>query len=80
MSKPIEVHDIIDPEKEDTCCDVSDDENIFTCSRCGCTVRLWAAEADSFENVTYGPTLTMPNGRCEKLSFCPNCGARLVDE
>ena len=72
--------DLIDTEEEDTCCDVSDDGDAFTCSRCGCAVRLSSAEADSFENVTYGPTLTMPNGRGEKLSFCPNCGARVVGE
>lgn len=70
--------DLIEPQKEGMCCNVSDDESVFKCSRCGCAVRLWAAEADAFENVTYGPTLTMPNGRGEKLSFCPNCGARVT--
>lgn len=70
--------DLIEPEEEDTCCDVSDYENIFTCSRCGCSVRLRSAKADAFENVTYGPTLTMPNGRGGELSFCPHCGARVV--
>lgn len=70
--------DLIDPEEEDTCCDVSDDGDFFTCSRCGCAVRLRSAEADAFENVTYGPTLTMSNGRGEKLSFCPCCGARVT--
>ena len=70
--------DLIESEEEDTCCDVSDDDDAFTCSRCGCAVRLSSAEADAFENVTYGPTLTMSNGRGEKLSFCPCCGARVT--
>lgn len=70
--------DLIEPEEEDTCCNVSDDENVFTCSRCGCSVRLRSAKADAFENVTYRPTLTMPNCRGGKLSFCPNCGARVT--
>lgn len=43
--------DLIDPEEEDTCCDVSDDGDFFTCSRCGCSVRLRSAESDAFENV-----------------------------
>lgn len=70
--------DLIDPEEEGTCHDVSDDESVFKCSRCGCALRLWAAKADAFENVTYGPTLTMPNGRGFELSFCPHCRARVV--
>lgn len=70
--------DLIEPEKEAMCCDVSDDESVFECSRCGCVVRLRSAEVDAFENVTYGPTLTMPNGRVGKLSFCPHCGAMVV--
>lgn len=69
--------DLIEPEEEDTCCDVSDDESVFKCSRCECTVRMLSAEADVFENVTYGPTLTIPNGRGGELRFCPNCGSRL---
>lgn len=38
--------DPIEPEEEDTCCDASDYESIFTCSRCGCSVRLRSAKAD----------------------------------
>ena len=72
--------DLIDPQKEDTCCNVSDDESVFKCSRCGCAVRLRSAEADAFENVTYGPTLTMSNGRGGELSFCPACGARVIGD
>lgn len=72
--------DLIEPEEEDTCCDVSDDESVFKCSRCGCAVRLRSAEADAFENVTYGPTLTMPNGRGFEPSFCPHCGAMVVSD
>jgi len=75
---PLESVEFIESEEEDTCCDVSDDGDAFTCSRCGCAVRLSSAEADAFENVIYGPTLTMPNGRSGKLSFCPNCGARVT--
>ena len=75
---PLDSVEFIEPEEEGTCCDVSDDGDFFTCSRCGCAVRLRSAEADAFENVTYGPTLTMPNGRGEKLSFCPHCGARVT--
>lgn len=70
--------DLIEPQKEGMCCNVSDDENVFTCSRCGCSVRLRSAKADAFENVTYRPTLTMPNCRGGKLSFCPRCGARIT--
>lgn len=71
--------DLIEPEEGDTCCNASDYENIFICSQCGCAVRLRSADADAFENVTYRPTLTMPNGRGRELSFCPNCGAVIVD-
>lgn len=52
----------------------------FTCSQCGCIVRLRRAEADAFENVTYVPTLMMPNGRGRELSFCPNCGRKVVSD
>lgn len=70
--------DLIEPQKEGMCCDASDEGNVFECSRCGCVVRLRTGQADAFENVTYGPTLTMPNGRGGELSFCPHCGARVV--
>ena len=72
--------DLIEPQKEGMCCDASDEGNVFECSRCGCVVRLRTGQADAFENVTYGPTLTMPNGRGGKLSFCPHCGARVTSE
>lgn len=72
--------DLIEPQKEDTCCDVSDDESVFECSRCGCVVRLRTCQADAFENVTYGPALMMPNGSGGKLSFCPHCGAMVVSD
>lgn len=70
--------DLIEPQ-ERTCNDMSDDESVFECSRCGCAVSLYTAEADVFENVTYGTTLTMPNGRGGELSFCPHCGARITE-
>lgn len=71
--------DLIEPQKEGMCRDASDDESVFECSRCGCVVRLRTCQADAFENVTYRPALMMPNGRGGKLSFCPHCGARCVD-
>lgn len=70
--------DLIEPQKEGMCCDASDDGNVFECSRCGCVVRLRTGQADAFENVTYGPTLMMPNGLGGKLSFCPHCGCSVV--
>lgn len=70
--------DLIEPDEDDMCCDVSDGGSVFECSRCGCAVSLRTAEVDVFENATYGPTLTMPNGRGGELSFCPHCGARII--
>lgn len=61
--------DLIEPE-ERTCHDVSFDSREFVCSWCGCHIDVLDIESE--------PTMWLGGSPIEP-SFCPNCGARVVD-
>lgn len=62
--------ELIEPE-ERTCHDVSFDSREFVCSWCGCHIDVLGIESE--------PTMWLGGSRIEP-SFCPNCGARVVQE
>lgn len=62
--------DLIEPE-EQTCHDVSFDSREFVCSWCGCHIDVLGIESE--------PTMWLGGSPIEP-SFCPNCGAKVVDE
>lgn len=61
--------DLIEPE-ERTCHDVSFDSREFVCSWCGCHIDVLDIESE--------PTMWLGGSPIEP-SFCPNCGAMVVD-
>ena len=61
--------DLIEPEKR-TCHDVSFDSREFVCSWCGCHIDVLGIESE--------PTMWLGGSPIEP-SFCPNCGAKVVD-
>ena len=61
--------DLIEPEPERTCSDIAEGMR-FECSECGCTVRL---TCDDYPTITAYCLALVPN-------YCPNCGAKVVDE
>ena len=69
--------DLIEPEPERTCRNVSDNDTGFTCSECGASVtggnyrHSYVDEA----GVRWYTTANAP-----RWSYCPNCGAKVVDE
>ena len=62
--------DLIEPE-ERTCHDVSFDSREFVCSWCGCHIDVLDIESE--------PTMWLGGSPIEP-SFCPNCGAKVVDQ
>lgn len=62
--------DLIEPE-ERTCHDVSFDSREFVCSWCGCHIDVLGIESE--------PTMWLGGSPIEP-SFCPNCGARVVQQ
>lgn len=62
--------DLIEPE-ERTCHDVSFDSREFVCSWCGCHIDVLGIESE--------PTMWLGGSPIEP-SFCPNCGAKVVEE
>lgn len=65
-----ELADLIEPEKR-TCHDVSFDSREFVCSWCGCHIDVLGIESE--------PTMWLGGSPIEP-SFCPNCGAKVVEE
>lgn len=63
--------DLIEPETERTCHDVSFDSREFVCSWCGCHIDVLGIE--------FEPTMWLGGSPIEP-SFCPNCGAKVVAE
>lgn len=57
--------DLIEPEPERTCQDV-EGGNFFRCSKCGCELMRFA---DGWKPLYMG-----------EVRYCPNCGARVVEE
>lgn len=53
------------------CHDVSIKPFTFACSECGCELDVTDIECD--------PTMRF-NGSATEPSFCPHCGAKVVDE
>lgn len=62
--------DLIEPE-ERTCHDVSFDSREFVCSWCGCHIDVLGIESE--------PTMWLGGSPIEP-SFCPNCGAKVIQE
>lgn len=62
--------DLIEPE-ERTCHDVSFDSREFVCSWCGCHIDVLGIDSE--------PTMWLGGSPIEP-SFCPNCGAKVVDQ
>lgn len=62
--------DLIEPE-ERTCRDECGGELDFHCSECGCHLYLISIENES--SLMLGEAAIQP-------SFCPNCGAKVVEE
>lgn len=62
--------DLIEPE-ERTCHDVSFDSREFVCSWCGCHIDVLDIESE--------PTMWLGGSPIEP-SFCPNCGAKVIQE
>lgn len=62
--------ELIEPE-ERTCHDVSFDSREFVCSWCGCHIDVLGIESE--------PTMWLGGSPIEP-SFCPNCGARVIQE
>lgn len=54
-----------------TCRNVSEHQDVFTCSECRCKVEIIGEECNE-----YGECFCVPF----MPSFCPNCGAEVVDE
>lgn len=61
--------DLVEPEPERTCRNLSDDDDVFLCSEC--------------QNETHGfmvDDFGMTAGFGKVVSKCPNCGAKVVDK
>lgn len=54
-----------------TCRNVSEHQDVFTCSECRCKVEIIGEECNEYSECFCVPF--MP-------SFCPSCGAEVVDE
>lgn len=63
----LEVADLID---RPTCHDATDNFCEFVCSKCGCSLDI----SNDFE-----PTLWV-DGKATVPSYCPNCGAEVLDD
>lgn len=63
-----ELADLID---RPTCRNVSGHQDVFTCSECRCKVEIIGEECNE-----YGECFCVPF----MPSFCPSCGAEVVDE
>lgn len=69
--------DLIEPEPERTCHNVSNDEKWFTCSECGANV-YGGSYRHSFvdeSGVRWYTTANKPG-----WNYCPNCGARVTGD
>lgn len=69
--------DLIEPEPERTCHNVSNDEKWFTCSECGANVYGGSYRHSSVDEsgVRWYTTANKPG-----WNYCPDCGAKVVDE
>lgn len=54
-----------------TCRNVSEHQDVFTCSECRCKVEIIGEECNEYGECFCAPF--MP-------SFCPNCGAEVVEQ
>ena len=61
--------DLIEPEPEQTCRNLSEDDDVFCCSEC------WN-KTHGFMFDDFGCTVGFGKG----VSKCPNCGAKVVDK
>lgn len=68
--------DLIEPEPERTCRNVSDNETGFTCSECGASVTGWDYSHSYVDEsgVRWYTTADAP-----RRNYCPHCGARVID-
>lgn len=75
---------MIEPEPERTCYNVSDfqDCDCFTCSNCGESYEMRRLEYDIDEYCTLDDAikaLDYDGCYCD-VRYCPNCGARVIDD
>lgn len=63
--------DLIESESERTCRDVGDGDK-FVCSKCGASFY--------YEGRWDEPTYWVDDVAAAAVEYCPNCGARVVDE
>lgn len=68
--------ELIEPEPERTCRNVSSDENGFTCSECG--AHVYGGIYD--RSYDYHGTRWYTTENPPKWVYCPDCGAKVVDE
>lgn len=81
---PLQLADLIEPEPERTCHNLSEfqDCDCFTCSNCGESYEMRRLEYDIDEYCTLDDAikaLDYDGCYCD-VRYCPNCGARVVEE